>query len=406
MQRKHWFSWFVVPLLSLPLAAQDWTQWRGAQRDGVVSLFTAPARWPAQLKRVWQTPLGAGYSSPLVSGGKVWVQSRQDNDEVVSCLDLKTGKTVWSQRQPMPFKKNQYATSMTGGPFATPLLHNGRLYTLSVNALLTCFDAQSGAVRWRKDFGLPDTSKMFCGTAMSPVIEGANIIVYTGDDLRGGQVMALDAATGKERWTWQGEGPGYASPIVTEFAGVRQFITMSDKSVIALNAANGQLLWRFAWPDEWNENIVTPLRAGELLILSGVRKGTVALRVGKAGAQQVWHNPELTLYMNSPVVDGAHFYGLSNKRKGTFFCAETATGKVVWQTPGREGANAALLQTRALLWFLTSDGQLIVARKTPTAFAEVARYTVAESATYAHPVLLGNSLLVKDEVGVALWRWE
>ncbi len=408
------FNFITLTLLAtFPVNAQDWTQWRGPQRDGVATQFNAPANWPEKLKLVWKASVGAGYSSPVASGSKVWIHSRQNEEEVISCLDRTTGKLLWSQRNTAPFKQNQYANEMGRGPFATPVLHQGRLYTLGVNALLSCFDANTGALKWRKDFGVPATSKNFCGTAMSPLIEGRNVIVYVGDDLAGGRLIALDAATGKESWEWKGEGPGYASPIVTEFFGVRQLVTMSDKSVIGINVANGQLLWRFAWPDEWNENIVTPLRYRDLLILSGVRRGTLALRIARANGtpnnewkpEQVWHKPELTLYMNSPVLAGEHFYGLSSKRKGMLFCAEAATGNVIWQTEGREGTNAALLHTREWLFALTTDANLIVARKNVKGFEQAAKYTVADSATYAHPVLLGEQILIKDNTSLQLWSW-
>jgi outer membrane protein assembly factor BamB len=390
--------------------AQDWPQWRGPARDGVVTNFAAPTKWPEKLKLVWKTPVGSGYSSPVVSKDKAWVHSRSNNEEVVSCLDLKTGKLLWSKSYAVPFKKNQYATQMGQGPHATPVLYQGKLYTLGVNAVLSCFDAATGELKWRKDFGMPDTSKMFCGTAASPVIDNGNVIVYVGDDIKGGQMLALDAATGNEKWKWTGEGPGYASPIIVTLAGTRQLVTLSDKSVIGVAAQNGQRLWRFAWPDEWNENIVTPLLYKDLLILSGVRRGTLALQVTKAGdeweTKQVWHNPELTMYMNSPVLDGEHLYGLSNKRKGMFFCMEAATGKVLWQTEGRDGFNAATLNTKDLLFFLTNDANLVVAKKSAQGFAQVAKYSVGDSATYAHPVLLGKQLLVKDDASLLLWSLE
>jgi outer membrane protein assembly factor BamB len=161
----------LLMLLAVPFShAQDWPQWRGPQRDGVVKDFVAPVTWPEKLKLVWKTPVGGGYSSPVVSQGKVWLHTRQDETEVVSCLDFNTGKVLWRQSYPSGFNKNQYATQMGKGPFSTPVLYQGRLYTLGVNALLSCFDATTGTLKWRKDFGVPNTSKMFCGTAMSPVI--------------------------------------------------------------------------------------------------------------------------------------------------------------------------------------------------------------------------------------------
>ncbi|MEP7337804.1 MAG: PQQ-binding-like beta-propeller repeat protein [Acidobacteriota bacterium] len=394
-------------LTSVSIQSQDWPQWRGANRDGVVKDFIAPAVWPEKLKQIWKTPVGSGYSSPVVSKDRAWIHTRDKDEETVTCLDLKTGKILWRKTEPVAFTKNQYAKEMNYGPFATPALHNGKLYTLGVNAVLSCFDARTGALVWRKDFGKPDTSKMFCGTAASPLIDGGNVIVYTGDDIKGGQMVAFDAASGKENWKWTGEGPGYASPIIATFDGVRQIVTMTDKSVIGVAAKDGGLLWRLAWPDEWNENIVTPLVYNNSLILSGVRKGTTAIQVAKAGdkwqPKELWRNAELTMYMNSPVLDGNHLFGMTNKRKGQLFCAEAETGKVLWTTEGREGMNAAVLHTKDLLFILNSDGGLIIARKATKGFEQVARYSVADSATYAHPVIIGKQILVKDESSVSLW---
>lgn len=390
--------------------AQDWTQWRGPNRDGVVANFTAPTAWPEKLKLLWKTPVGSGYSSPIVSQSKAWVFSRKDETEVVSCLDLKTGKILWSQSYGVPFKQNQYATEMGRGPHSTPVLYQGKLYTLGVNAVLSCFDANTGAVKWRKDFGIPDTSKMFCGTAMSPVIENGNMIVHVGDDIKGGLMIAFEAISGQEIWKLSCDGPGYASPIVMTVEGTRQLVTMTDKSVLGIDVRTGTQLWKLAWPDEWNENIVTPTLYKNTLILSGVRKGTMAVQVTKTGAQwttkQLWHNPELTMYMNSPVLDGEYFYGMSAKRKGQFFCAEAATGKLRWSTEGREGNQAAVLNTKDMLFILTSDANLIVAKKAANKFQQLAKYSVADSATYAHPILFGKRILIKDNATLALWSFE
>ncbi len=390
--------------------AQDWAQWRGTNRDGVVKDFVAPAVWPKELKQIWKTQVGSGYSSPVVSKDRAWVHSLSGEEETIVCLDLKTGKLLWSKHYPAQFTKNQYATQMGKGPFSTPVLHQGRLYTLGVNAVLSCFDAATGELKWQKDYGKPNTSKMFCGTAASPVIDGGNVIAYTGDDIRGGIIVALNAVTGKEQWRWTGEGPGYASPIIATFEGLRQVVTMTDKSVVGIAADNGQLLWRLEWPDEWNENIVTPLVWKTSLILSGVRKGTMAVQPTKNGdkweAKELWHNRELTMYMNSPVLEGDHFYGMTNKRKGSIFCAQAATGKVLWSTEGREGANAAILHSKDLLFVLNNDAGLIVAKKNSAAFEQVARYSLADSATYAHPVIWGKNILVKDDASIALWALE
>ncbi len=390
--------------------AQDWSQWRGPNRDGVVKDFAAPSVWPEKLKLVWKTEVGSGYSSPVVSKDRAWIHTRKGEEETVSCLDLKTGKIIWSKSYAVAFAKNQYATQMGKGPHSTPVLHDGKLFTLGVTAILSCFDAATGELKWRKDLGPTDQSKMFCGTAFSPVVDQGNLIVYAGDDIKGGVMLALDPATGRERWKWTGEGPGYASPIVVELEGARQIVTMTDKSVIGVEAKTGKLLWRLAWPDEWNENIVTPTLYKNLLILSGVRKGTVAVQVMKTGAEwttkEVWRNSEIAMYMNSPVLEGDHLFGMSAKRKGQYFCLEAATGKVLWATEGREGFNAAILNAKDVLLILNSDANLIVAKKSAKGFEQVAKYSVADSSTQAHPVVVGKRILIKDDAAMALWSLE
>jgi outer membrane protein assembly factor BamB len=401
---------FVLLLCLQSINAQDWTQWRGANRDGVVKDFIAPTAYPEKLKLIWKTQVGSGYSSPVVFKDKAWIHSRRGEEEVVTCLDLKTGKLLWSQNYTVPFNKNQYAVTMGKGPNSTPVYYKGNLYTFGVNALLSCFDANTGKLKWRKDFGIPDTSKLFCGTAMSPVIENGNVIVHAGDDIKGGVMTAFDAATGKEKWTLKCDGPGYASPIVVMIAGVRQLVTMTDKSVIGVATQNGKLLWTFPWADEWNENIVTPVLYKDTLILSGVRKGTIAIHAIKNGeqwaAKQIWHNAEIAMYMNSPVLDGDYLFGMSAKRKGQYFAMEAATGKVLWQTEGREGMNASFLVANDVLFILNSEASLIVAKKNAKAFEKIAEYSVADSSTYAHPIVMGKKILVKDDAAMMLWSLE
>ena len=385
----------------------QWPQWRGPARDGTVAAANVPVEWPAKATIKWTQNVGEGYSTPAVSGGRIFVHSRQDPEEVVTALDLATGKPAWTARYQSAFNKNKYASAMSKGPFSTPLVASGIVYTLGTNAVLSAFDEETGALKWRKDWSKEiDTSKLFTGTAMSPIIDGGVLIVHIGDDTDGA-FFALDPASGAEKWILKGHGPGYASPIVATFGGVRQLITMTDKVVVGVAAADGRELWQIPFPDEWNENIVTPVVAGGILVVSGIRQGTFGYRITQSGSgmvpARVWHNPDVPMYMSSPIADGDVVYGFSNRRKGQLFCLEASTGKVRWTTEGRGGANASLVSAGPNLVVLTTEGDLIVVRRTPDKYAELHRYTVGEGDTWAQPVVLKNGVIIRNTDSVSFW---
>jgi outer membrane protein assembly factor BamB len=398
----------IVPVLCACIApAQDWNQWRGARRDGTTTVLRAPAVWPKALNKVWTVAAGSGYSSPVVSATRAFVPSRQGDNEVVQAIELTNGKVAWADSYPAPFKKSQYATQMAAGPFSTPVLHEGRLYTLGVTAILTSYDAASGKRLWRHDYSKRvDTGKLFTGTSMSPLVEGATLVVYIGDDTKG-TLTALDLATGAEKWSWEEDGPGYASPVVTEVGGGRHLITMSDKRAIGLDPSTGRLLWSFPFKDQWNENIVTPVARGNRVWISGVRNGTFALDLVRQGAnwsaRQAWQNKEAPMYMSSPVLDGGHLYGFSSRNKGHFFCQDAASGKVLWTTGGRDAESAAFVSLDDTLLALVPGGELLAFRKSPKQYEELARYKVAQTGTWSHLTPVRGGVLVKDQSTLALW---
>ncbi len=399
----------AVAALSQGTAASQWQQWRGPTRDGIVPAANVPATWPEKPTLKWQQPAGEGYSSPVVDAGRVFLHGRQDPEEVVTAFDLATGKTVWRATYPAPFTKNPYARQMAKGPFSTPLVSGGRLFTLGVTAVLSAFDASSGAVKWRKDFSKEvDTSKLFTGTAMSPILANGLLIVHVGDD-DAGAFRAFDPATGTEQWTLPGHGPGYASPIVVAptKGAAPQIVTMTDKAVVGVDVAKGTLLWSLPFPDEFNENIVTPVLAGDVLVISGTRKGTFGYRLeqsdGKWVPKQIWHSTDLPMYMSSPVADGTMLYGFSNRRKGQLFCLDARTGTTKWTTEGRAGFNASLMSAGSNLVVLTTDGELLVVRRNPEKYEEVRRYKLTSAPTWAHPALLSDAIVVRDAESLSVW---
>jgi outer membrane protein assembly factor BamB len=398
-----------VTLFSTASLRAQWPQWRGPSRDGVVASANVPASWPEKPTIQWTVKAGEGYSTPVVGDGRVFLHSRQEPDEVVTALDLASGTQLWTARYPASFAKNKYASDMSKGPFSTPLVAGGIVYTLGTSAVLSAFDASSGALKWRKDWSKEiDTSRLFTGTAMSPIMDGGLLVVHVGDD-GDGAFRALDPATGAERWTLPGHGPGYASPVVATFGGIRQLVTMTDKAVVGVGIADGQQLWTIPFADEWNENIVTPVVVGDLLVVSGIRKGTFGYRVEKGGsglaATQVWHNTDVPMYMSSPVADGSFLYGFSSKRKGQMFCLDARSGTVKWTTEGRGGTNATIQSAGPYLVVLTTDGDMTVVRRDPEKFVQLHRYKLAESQTWAQPVLLKDSVIVRSADAVTRWKF-
>ena len=398
---KTFFAVAGLLLFIAPVTAQDWTQWRGPGRDGLVPASNAPKSWPESLKRVWRVETGEGYSSPLISRGRVFVHARQDPEEIVTAIDYANGEVLWKQKYPAPFQKNQYAVKMAKGPNATPLVVGDRLFTIGATGVVMAWDTATGRPLWTKDFSKTvDTSKLFCGTAASPLLLGGLIVIQVGSDVHGGQILALDPATGAQRWEWRGPGPGYASPVVIEVAGVPQIVTMTNSSIVGLSTKGGLGFWSVPFPDDWHENIVTPLWTGTHLIVSGPRQGTHAFTLqqskGKWQATEAWKNNDVALYMSSPVYGDGLIYGLAEKRKGQFVALDAKTGAVRWITEGREGEHASVLLVPANVVFLTNDADLIVARRGTPNFQVERRYDVADGATWAMPVFLGADLLVRD----------
>ena len=392
---------------SITINAQDWPQWRGPARDGSVSAKNTPTKWPDSLQRAWRVEVGEGYSSPVVSAGRVYVHGRRDPEEIVEAINLADGKVLWQQKYQAVFQKNQYAVSMAKGPNATPLVIGNRLFTLGVTGMLNAWDTATGKLLWTRDFSKSiDTSKLFCGTAASPLAVDGRVVVQVGSDIHGGQIVGLNAATGATEWEWKGLGPGYASPVVIDLGGQTHVVTMTEGSIVGLDGKTGKELWSVAFPDEWHENITTPLWTGTYLVVSGTRQGTHAYAIaqanGKWQATEVWKNPDVAMYMSSPVFGDGLIYGHSSKRKGQFVAVDAKTGALKWATEGREGEHASLLLTPQNVVFLTNGADLIVAKRNTPAFAVEKRYEVAEASTFAMPVLLGSRILVRDATGLML----
>jgi outer membrane protein assembly factor BamB len=381
---------------------RDWPQWRGANRDGIAA-FTAPTTWPATLTKRWELVVGAGHSSPVVSGNRVIIHTRQNEREITRAIDLAKGAELWRQEHPVPYVMNPAARAHGPGPKSTPAMADGRVFTFGISGILTAHDLATGKVLWRND--APPAPPEF-GTALSPIVDGTQVIVHLGANDEGA-LTAFDVASGKPRWRWTGDGPAYSSPVIASIGGTRQLVTQSENAVIGVDASSGTLLWRIPFRTNFDQNSVTPIVIGDIVVYSGLENGTAAVRVSRKAsewvADPVWKNPQISMYMSSPVVVDGTIYGLSHRNRGQFFALDAGSGRTLWTTPGREGENASIVASGQLLFLSTTNGEVIVIRANARAYEELKRYRVAESAVWAHPAVFGSTILVKDLDKLICW---
>jgi len=391
----------IVILISAGcVLAQDWPQWRGANRDGKVAGFTAPQTWPKTLTEKWKVNVGEGDSTPALVGDKLYVLARQGGDEVILCLNASDRKEVW---------RDKYAAQAVSGPSArqhsgprsSPAVAEGKVVTLGVGGVVSCLDAATGKLVWRNEEykGWP---RFY--TAMSPIIVDGMAIVQLGKE-GSGATVAFDLGTGNAKWKWEGDGPGYASPVVMTVEGTKQVVTLTDKRAVGIGVADGKLLWQLPFaPQGMSYNAATPIVDGQTVIITGQGRGTKALTIAKQGdafvAKEVWSNGQLAPQFNTPVLKDGLLFGLSDR--GNFFCINAQTGQTAWTDETRRGNFGAMVDAGSVILALPNNSELIAFKPDGKGYAEVAKIKVAETATYAYPVIAGNRVFVKDQQSLAL----
>lgn len=397
----------ILLSLSVELVGQtgnNWPQWRGPNRDGKVTDVSVPKTWPKTLKEEWRVPVGIGHSSPVVADGRIYVFARQGEEEVLLSLDADTGKEIWRSSQPIAYEMHEAATGHGKGPKSTPVIYKGNVYTFGISGVLSSHDARTGKLKWREfSKQYPKTSPLF-GTALSPLIDSGLLIAHVGGHDKGA-LTAFDPETGAIKWFNEVDGPAYSSPIVVTLAGVRQVVTSTQGNVIGVDVTTGKLLWKLPAKSRYDENSVTALAFKDMVIFSREGQGLTAIRLEKQDSgfvpKEVWNNKENMMYMNSPVLVGNTLFGLSPLKKGQFFAIDVETGKTLWQGPGRMGENAAILNLLGkFLLLLLNDGNLVMLPATAKEYLPAAQYTVATSPTWAHPVVIGRRILVKDQTSL------
>jgi len=385
--------------------SSDYTQWRGPNRDGgAAASFTAPTAWPEHLTQKWKVPVGLGYATPLLVGNRIYLFSRQGDNEVMSALDPDTGKVIWQTGYPATFTMNAAAAKHGQGPKSTPVFSNGKLYSIGMTGIVTAFDAATGKQLWQK----PGSTivPMFTSHSFSPLVDRGLVIFHVGGHNQGA-LTAFDVNTGEVKWSWNGDGPGYGSPIVAELGGTRQLVTITQGKIVSVDPATGMVLWERPFVSSNFTNAVTPVVYGQTLIVSGNGGPTIAFSVKKQNNQwvteNVWENADVPYRLSNSVLVGDALFGLSSKNSGQYFSVDARTGKTLWTSDPRQAGNAAIVRAGDVVLSLQDDGQLVVFRSGSTAFEPVRRYMAAESETWTQPTVSGNRIFVKDVSNLALW---
>jgi outer membrane protein assembly factor BamB len=418
--------------------ANDWPEWLGAGREGVWRETGLVDRFPAGGPRVqWRVPVGTGYSGPAVAAGRVYVMDRErltgpdgkparptragiPGKERTLCLDAATGKVLWRDEYDCP-----YTVSYPSGPRTTPLVRDGRVYTLGAMGDLRCLNAATGKVRWARRL-VPDyrlDGPPVWGYAGHPLLDGDLLYSLVGGE--GSAVVAFHKDTGAEVWkALTTEEVGYSPPMIYKAGGKRQLIVWLSESVNSLDPATGKVYWTVKYPANGRPkrpavNIATVRRAGDLLFFSSFYHGPLMLKLAadRPAASVLWrgksNDPErpdgLHTLMAAPVLKGGYIYGVC--AMGELRCLEAATGKQRWQTYAATGKEATDCSTVFLVpqgdrFVLFNDqGDLILADLSPKGYHEIDRAHILDPVqaargrmvVWSHPAFANRCVFARND---------
>lgn len=380
--QSGWLFLLLPWALPPALRAEDWTQWRGHNRDGVWNETGILQTFPAGgFKPRWSVPVGEGFSSPVVAEGRVYVtdtpQKKPEARERVQCFDETTGRRLWEDTRAVHYPRTAH-----GGPVATPIVRDGRLYHMGWSGMVRCFEARTGVQRWERDLG--DRRQEFEGTAC-PLLEGNLLIVCFGWKGAGeGTVYALDKDTGAVVWRVLGETATNSSPVVITAGGVRQLIVWTGESISSLNPATGAVHWRKEVKANWGvPPVTTPVFDGGRLLVGG---RMFQLDSTKPEAALLWPNDIgdrqrlLSDISTALIRDGCVFSMKTSVAQ--FVCLDAATGEVRWENDKivepRAGASVHMTVNGDTVLMFTERGDLIRARLTAKGYEELSRARLIE----------------------------
>jgi outer membrane protein assembly factor BamB len=414
------------------LRGDDWPQWLGPERDGVWRETGIVEKFPAEGVKVrWRVPIGGGYSGPAVAKGRVYVMDRKlaegssnpgnafsrgeiPGSERVLCLNEADGKMLWQHEY-----NCTYTVSYAAGPRVTPTVHEGKVYTLGSEGNLLCLDAEKGDVLWQRDFKKDfGTKTPMWGFAGHPLVDGKKLICLVGGE--GSVAVAFDKDTGKELWrALSAQEPGYAPPMVYEFAGKRQLILWHPEAVNGLDPETGKVYWthRHAPAVRSGMTIPAPRKVGDLLFLTSFYNGSVLLRITSDEPSVVWQSKKVSekdtdglhSVMATPLIEDGYVY--SPCSYGQFRCLKLETGERLWETfaptsgKSERWGNAFVVKNGDRAFLFSEKGDLIIAKLTPEKYEEIGRAHLLDAdnhdprraVVWSHPAFANRSVYARND---------
>ncbi|MBX9602309.1 MAG: PQQ-like beta-propeller repeat protein [Bryobacteraceae bacterium] len=402
----------LVFFTALSCFAADWPAWRGPNRDAVSGEQGLLKQWPAGGPPLaWRASgLGRGFSSIAIAGNRIYTLGDRSDGQYALALNLADGKQVWATKVG-PVWEDEY-----GGPRGTPAVDGDRLYVVGTEGDLLCLDAASGRERWRRslpgDFG--GRMMSVWKFSESPLIDGGRVIVTPGSPQA--MIAALDKLTGKEVWRAavpsagpQGkDGAAYSSVVISNGAGVKQYIQLTGRGLVSVRADDGKPLWTYNRIANDVANIPTPIVRGDYVFTStGYGTGSALLKLEKTAngvqvQEQYWLGAnQFQNHHGGMVLVGDYLYAGQGHNNGLPICIEFLTGKIRWGGNQRnEGrGSAAVLYADGHLYFRYQNGKMMLIEATPEGYREKGIFDIpnVRNPSWSHPVIHDGKLYLREQ---------
>jgi len=385
-----------------PASAPDqWAQFHGPLRDNKSNAKNLLKQWPQDgPKLLWaRRGVGKGYATVSISGQNIYTAGNIDEHTVITALNI-DGKILWQA------KNGAVARRSYPGARGTPTVDCGKVYHLGPDGAIVCLDAETGKEIWALNV-LERFKGENCtwGLSESLLIDGKRVICVVGGAKT--SIVALDKDTGKSVWTSPsvGDKPGYASPIVVEYGGLRQIVTAMSRSIVSVATDTGKLLWKFEHRVWLDENITTPIYHDGHVFVAGPGRGATLLKLKvtgkKCAVKTAWYNPKFDNQHGGAVLTGGYLFGHA-KKGSRLMCVEFKTGKTLYsvshEASGRKSASLTLAD--GMLYVLNDRNTVYLAPAGPDAFKPVSSFAILPGGSgplWAHPVVFGGRLYIRHD---------